>query len=66
MKVLVATEHTVDDRKTLAAVRAVARAGAELIVGSDSRWSPPLWSRYSNRRVYYPSPVTDPPAGSGC
>jgi predicted ATP-grasp superfamily ATP-dependent carboligase len=54
--VLVATEHTADDRKTLATVRALARAGARVIVGSDDPLSPPLWSRHAAARVRYPDP----------
>jgi predicted ATP-grasp superfamily ATP-dependent carboligase len=59
MKVLVATDCTADDRKTLAAVRALGRAGAEVSVGSDIALSPPLWSRFCHDRIRYPSPVDD-------
>lgn len=59
MKVLVATEHTADDRKSLAAVRALARSGCTVLVGSDTWCSAPAWSRYCSARVRYPDPVAD-------
>lgn len=58
MKVLVLTEHTADDRKSLAAVRSLAAAGVRVHVASDTPRSAPWWSRYVRRRWLCPSPVT--------
>jgi hypothetical protein len=46
MRVLIATSGTAEDRKTLASVRALGRAGAHVTVGSDSLSSAPFHSRY--------------------
>lgn len=57
VRVLVVTEHTADDRKSLAAVRALGRRGVRVTVASDSKRSPPLWSRYCRDRIACPDPV---------
>ena len=59
MKILLLTEHTADERKSLAAVRSLARNGAEVTVASDIWSSPPLWSRFCQSRVRCPDPVND-------
>lgn len=57
MRVLVVTEHTADDRKSLAAVRALGRRGVHVEVASDTKSNPPLWSRYCRGRIVCPDPV---------
>jgi len=59
VKVLLVTEHTADDRKSLAAVRSLARNGADVTVASDTSICPPLWSRHCKSRVRCPDPVSD-------
>ena len=59
MKVLLLTEHTADERKSLAAVRSLARHGINVAVASDTSISPPLWSRHCKSRVRCPDPVSD-------
>lgn len=55
MDVLVATESTSDDRKTLAAVRSLARSGARVIMGGDVK-RPAFFSRHCSGRIVYPHP----------
>jgi predicted ATP-grasp superfamily ATP-dependent carboligase len=55
MDVLVATESTSDDRKTLAAVRSLARSGARVIMGGDMK-RPAFFSRHCSGRIVYPHP----------
>ena len=55
MDVLVATESTSDDRKTLAAVRSLARSGARVIMGGDMK-RPVFFSRHCSGRLVYPHP----------
>ena len=62
MKVLITTSRTADDRKTLAAVRALGRAGAHVAVGGNSFARQPFFSRYCKRRVALPNPREDPEA----
>lgn len=59
MKILLLTEHSADDRKSLAAVRSLACNGAVVTVASDTSSSLPLWSRHCHSRVYCPDPVND-------
>jgi len=59
MRVLVASASTADDRKTLAAVEALGKAGAHVCVGSDSDGAQSLRSPYCRERVRYPSPAED-------
>ena len=46
--------------KTLAAVRAFGKRGFYVAVGEWTRFSTALFSRYSSRRLIYPSPVLHP------
>jgi predicted ATP-grasp superfamily ATP-dependent carboligase len=57
MRVLIATASTADDRKTLAAVRALGRNGCRVTVGGDRFLSAPFHSRYCRGRVRYPNPA---------
>jgi predicted ATP-grasp superfamily ATP-dependent carboligase len=57
MRVLVATESTADDRKTLAAVRSLGRSGAHVTVSGDRLLSQPSWSRFCEGRIACPSPT---------
>jgi predicted ATP-grasp superfamily ATP-dependent carboligase len=57
LSVLVATCSTADDRKTLAAVHALGRAGHVVAVGGDRFLGAPFRSRYCARRVRYPDPA---------
>jgi len=59
MRVLVATSSSADDRKTLAAVRALGRSGAWVAVGADQALCAPAFSRYCARRVRYPNPAAE-------
>ncbi|MBI2899252.1 MAG: ATP-grasp domain-containing protein [Planctomycetes bacterium] len=43
-------------RKSLAAVRALGRAGLRVAAGEVTRWSPALWSRYVREAWVYPDP----------
>jgi predicted ATP-grasp superfamily ATP-dependent carboligase len=56
MRVLLATTATPDDRKTVSCVRALARAGAWVAVGSDRFWGQACYSRFVRRRLRYPHP----------
>lgn len=56
-RVLVCTSSTADDRKTLAAVRSLGRAGAHVTVGGDCLSRPPFRSRFCRRSVCYPNPA---------
>lgn len=58
MKVLVAASGMWNDRKTLAAVRSLGKAGAHVTVAGDRHVGQPFYSRYCNRRVNLPSPVS--------
>ncbi|NDY43511.1 ATP-grasp domain-containing protein [Dissulfurirhabdus thermomarina] len=46
--------------KTVAAVRALGRAGLHVTVGETSRLAAAFFSRHAHRRVVYPSPRTRP------
>ncbi|OHB76311.1 MAG: hypothetical protein A2Z34_05840 [Planctomycetes bacterium RBG_16_59_8] len=46
--------------KTLAAVRSLGEAGMRVVVGSDTWFSPALYSRHAHRRLRYPSFRRDP------
>ncbi|MBI3398269.1 MAG: ATP-grasp domain-containing protein [Deltaproteobacteria bacterium] len=46
--------------KTLAVVRALGKRGFHLVVGEKTRFAAALFSRYCNRRVVYPSPLSSP------
>ena len=59
MRVLVATSRTADDRKTLAAVRALGMSGARVTVGADHALCVPAFSRFCTARLLYPDPATD-------
>ena len=60
MRVLIGSESTADDRKTLAAVRSLGRRGVHVTVASDWLLAEPFWSRYCRARVRTPSPSEDP------
>lgn len=62
MRVLIATDSTADQRKTLAAVRALGASGADVTVGNDRFPCGPERSRYCRRRLRYPSPSLEPEA----
>lgn len=49
-------------RKTLAAVRALGRTGADVTVGESTRLATAAFSRYCRHVVVYPSPLTRPGA----
>lgn len=59
MRVLITTESTADDRKTLAAVRSLGRAGAYVTVAGDCIRKPPFLSRFCRQRVALPSAAID-------
>ncbi|MGA9574068.1 MAG: ATP-grasp domain-containing protein [Lysobacterales bacterium] len=59
MKILLVTEHSADDRKSLAALRALTKSGAKASVASDVSNSSPLRSRYCHSRVRCPDPLAD-------
>lgn len=59
MRVLIATEQTADQRKTLAAVRSLGDRGAVVTVGSDRFPCTPARSRLCAQRLRYPSPVDE-------
>lgn len=65
LSVLVATCSTADDRKTLAAVEALGRAGHEVAVGGDRFLGGPFRSPHCARRVRYPDPTRGFPAYCG-
>lgn len=46
--------------KTLAAVRSLGQKGFYLTVGEKTRFAAALFSRYCNKKVIYPSPLSDP------
>ncbi|MFC2164600.1 ATP-grasp domain-containing protein [Acidobacteriota bacterium] len=56
MKVLVATDSTADDRKTLAAVRSLGKSGVEVTVGGDRFLRQPFFSKFCRHRLAYPKP----------
>ncbi|HBZ54858.1 MAG TPA: hypothetical protein DEO88_05590, partial [Syntrophobacteraceae bacterium] len=47
-------------RKTLAAVRALGRAGIKVTVGESTYLAPAVFSRHCHARVRTPSPVLQP------
>jgi hypothetical protein len=47
-------------RKTLAAVRALGRAGLKVTVGESTYLAPAFFSRYCHTRIRTPSPVLQP------
>ncbi|MCI0341811.1 MAG: ATP-grasp domain-containing protein [Planctomycetales bacterium] len=49
-------------RKSVAAVRALGRAGIRAHAGESTWLAPALWSRHAAGRCVYPSPRTDPDA----
>ncbi len=53
-------------RKTYAAVRALAAAGRRVVVGESTRWAPALHSRWAWRRFLHPSPRREPEAYLDC
>jgi predicted ATP-grasp superfamily ATP-dependent carboligase len=59
MRVLVLTSATADDRKTIAAVRALGERGVHVTVGADRTRVPPAWSRYCRGILTYPDPSAD-------
>ena len=59
MQVLIATTSSADDRKTLAAIRSLGRAGARVTVGAD-RPRAVFYSRHCRRGILYPRPQDDP------
>ena len=59
IRVLVATSRSADDRKTLAAVRALAGRGVEVTLGSGSDRCLPRRSRSCSRFLEYPDPGED-------
>ena len=56
MRALVLTSTTADDRKTIAAVRALGKEGIHVTLGADRRWVPPQWSRFCRDTITYPDP----------
>ena len=61
-RVLLATTLVPDDRKVLACVRALDRAGVWTAVASDSLWGEACYSRHARRRLRYPHPAHRPDA----
>lgn len=59
MRVLVLTSRTADDRKTIAAVRALDKEGLHVTVGADRRWTPARWSRSCRDTIMYSDPAAD-------
>lgn len=57
MDILILTEQTSNDRKTLAALRSLASQGHRVSVASDTKLSAALWSRHTFRRISCPSPI---------
>ncbi len=60
MRVLLASTCTPDDRKMLAAARALARRGIHVSAGSNAFRGMAYWSRAVRQRFRYPSPSPDP------
>lgn len=60
MRVLIATCRGADDRKTLAAVRALGRSGAEVWVAADHAQGGVIHSRHCRGTLSTPSPATEP------
>jgi predicted ATP-grasp superfamily ATP-dependent carboligase len=65
LRVLLATTLVPDDRKVLACVRALGRAGVWVAVASDSLWGEAGYSRHVRRRLRYPHPAREPDAFLG-
>ena len=59
MRVLVATAGSADDRKALATVEALGKAGVHVSVGSDNIDAESLRSPYCRERVAYASPAEE-------
>lgn len=66
LRVLLATTCTPDDRKVVAAARALARRGVEVTVGGDRLLGMAFWSRAVKRRAVYPHPGADPAPFLAC
>lgn len=62
LRVLFATTLVPDDRKVLACVRALGRAGVWAAVASDSLWGEACYSGHVRRRLRYPHPARRPDA----
>lgn len=62
VRILLASTCSPDDRKVLAAARALALRGVDVAVGSDQFWGLAYWSRAVGRRMRYPHPRNDPAA----
>lgn len=62
MRVFVTTRCSPHDRRTLAVVRSLGRAGAQVTVGADRALCQAFYSRYCRRRVRLPDPAADAPA----
>ena len=60
MRVLLATTCVPDDRKTVAASRALAAEGFDVTVGGDRFLGQAYYSRSCRRRIHYPHPGRDP------
>lgn len=60
MRALVCTDRSARDRKTLAAVRSLGRAGWRVDVAADRMFSEPMLSRYCRRRVRLRVAFDDP------
>ena len=56
MKVLLLTTESPDDRKTLCAIRSLAKAGIQVTIASDSFKGRPFHSRYARNRIRIPHP----------
>ena len=60
MDILILTEQTSNDRKSLAAIRSLSNHGYRVTVACDTRLSTAMWSRHSFRRILCPSPILYP------
>jgi predicted ATP-grasp superfamily ATP-dependent carboligase len=60
VRVLLASTCTPDDRKMLAAARALARRGVQVSAGSNAFLGMAYWSRAVRHRLLYPHPSPDP------
>lgn len=56
MKVLVLDGN---ENQAVACVRSLARAGHQVVVGAETRWSKAGWSKYADRSFHYPAPQDD-------
>ena len=59
MNVLISTVCNPDDRKTVAAIRALAAEGARVFVASDRFQGGAYWSRFLEKCYRVPNPATD-------